>query len=156
MVSKKDLSEQDIRTKFITPAIEKAGWDRMTQLGEDVPLTDGKIFIRGNLFARGKLKRADYVLYYKPNIPIAIIEAKDNNHSVRSGIQQALGYRELLKDECLVSLNNSDELITKLEKILFTSTKSLLLQTISEVEPPIMEIKYKLNGKKFGDCRVAC
>ena len=98
MVSKKDLSEQDIRTKFITPAIEKAGWDRMTQLGEDVPLTDGKIFIRGNLFARGKLKRADYVLYYKPNIPIAIIEAKDNNHSVRSGIQQALGYRELLKD----------------------------------------------------------
>lgn len=63
----------------------------MTQLGEDVPLTDGKIFIRGNLFARGKLKRADYVLYYKPNIPIAIIEAKDNNHSVRSRIQQSLG-----------------------------------------------------------------
>lgn len=108
MVSKKDLSEQDIRTKFITPAIEKAGWDRMTQLGEDVPLTDGKIFIRGSLFARGKLKRADYVLYYKPNIPIAIIEAKDNNHSVRSGIQQALGYRELLKDIPCVYSSNGD------------------------------------------------
>ena len=93
MISKKDLSEQDIRTKYITPAIEKAGWDKMTQLGEDVALTDGKIFIRGKMFARGKLKRADYVLYYKPNIPVAIIEAKDNKHSVRQGIQQALGYR---------------------------------------------------------------
>jgi len=108
MTSKKDLSEQEIRTKYITPAIEKAGWDRMTQLGEDVPLTDGKIFIRGKLYARGKLKRADYVLYFKPNIPIAIIEAKDNNHSVRSGIQQALGYRELLKDVPCVYSSNGD------------------------------------------------
>ncbi len=59
MASKKELSEQDIRTKFITPAIIKAGWDRIAQLGEDVPLTDGKIIIRGKLFARGKLKRTD-------------------------------------------------------------------------------------------------
>ena len=79
MISKKDLSEQDIRAKYITPAIENAGWNKMTQLGEDVALTDGKIFIRGKLFARGKLKRADYVLYYKPNIPIAIIEDREYN-----------------------------------------------------------------------------
>jgi type I restriction enzyme R subunit len=108
MKSKKDLSEQDIRTKYITPAIEKAGWDRMTQLGEDVPLTDGKIFIRGSLYARGKLKRADYVLYYKPNIPVAIIEAKDNNHTIRAGIQQALGYQELLVDVPCVFSSNGD------------------------------------------------
>jgi len=108
MISKKDLSEQDIRTKYITPAIEKAGWDKMTQLGEDVALTDGKIFIRGKMFARGKLKRADYVLYYKPNIPVAIIEAKDNKHTVRQGIQQALGYRELLQDVPCVYSSNGD------------------------------------------------
>ncbi len=108
MISKKDLSEQDIRTKYITPAIEKAGWDKMTQLGEDVALTDGKIFIRGQLFARGKLKRADYVLYYKPNIPVAVIEAKDNKHTVRQGIQQALGYRELLQDVPCVYSSNGD------------------------------------------------
>ena len=108
MVSKKNLSEQDIRTKYITPAIEKAGWDKITQFGEDVALTDGKIFIRGKMFARGKLKRADYVLYYKPNIPVAIIEAKDNTHTVRHGIQQALGYRELLEDVPCVYSSNGD------------------------------------------------
>ncbi len=108
MISKKKLSEQDIRTKFITPAIEKAGWDKITQLGEDVTLTEGKIFIRGKLYARGKVKRADYVLYYKPNIPVAIIEAKDNNHTVRQGIQQALGYRDLLQDVPCVYSSNGD------------------------------------------------
>jgi len=108
MISKKDLSEQDIRTKYITPAINKAGWDKMTQLSEDVYLTEGKIFVRGNMFARGKRKRADYVLYYKPNIPVAIIEAKDNNHTVRHGIQQALGYRDFLPDVPCVFSSNGD------------------------------------------------
>ncbi|MCG8309921.1 MAG: EcoEI R domain-containing protein, partial [Cytophagales bacterium] len=65
MQSKKDLSERDICTKFITPAIVKAGWDKMTQLLEEVSFTDGKIFVRGKLTARGKRKRADYILYYK-------------------------------------------------------------------------------------------
>ena len=80
----------------------------MTQPGEDVALTDGKIFIRGKMFARGKLKRADYVLYYKPNIPIAIIEEKDNKHTVRQGIQKTLGYRELLPDVACVYSSNGD------------------------------------------------
>jgi len=91
---KKDLSERDICTKFISPAIERAGWDAMNQWQEEVRLTDGKVLIRGGMFGRGKVKRADYVLYYKPNVPVAIIEVKDNKHTVRSGIQQALGYRE--------------------------------------------------------------
>ena len=87
-MDKKSLSERDICTKFITPAIENAGWNKHTQLLEEVSFTDGKIFVRGKLTARGKGKRADYILYYKPNIPIAIIEAKDNNHSVRGNKSQ--------------------------------------------------------------------
>jgi type I restriction enzyme R subunit len=74
-MDKKSLSERDICTKFITPAVEKSGWNRLTQLLEEVSFTDGKIYVRGKLTARGNQKRADYILYYKPNIPIAIIEA---------------------------------------------------------------------------------
>jgi type I restriction enzyme, R subunit len=104
-MNKKDLSERDICTKFITPAIEKAGWDRLTQLLEEVTFTDGKIYVRGKLTARGARKRADYILYYKPNIPIAIIEAKDNKHTVRAGIQQALEYAKILDIPFVFSSN---------------------------------------------------
>ncbi len=82
MLDKKSLSERDICTKFITPAIVKAGWDANTQFLEEVSFTDGKIYIRGKLHSRGQAKRADYILYYKPNIPIAIVEAKDNARQV--------------------------------------------------------------------------
>ena len=104
-MDKKSLSERDICTKFITPAILKAGWDSQKQLLEEVGFTDGKIIVRGRLTARGARKRADYILYYKPNIPIAIIEAKDNRHSVRSGIQQALDYARILDIPCAFSSN---------------------------------------------------
>lgn len=104
-MNKKNLSERDICTKFITPAIEKAGWDKLTQLLEEVSFTDGKIYVKGKLTARGARKRADYILYYKPNIPVAIVEAKDNKHSVRSGMQQALNYAEILDIPCVFSSN---------------------------------------------------
>lgn len=104
-MNKKSLSERDICTKYITPAIEKAGWDKFTQLLEEVYFTDGKIYVRGKLTARGAAKRADYILYYKPNIPVAIVEAKDNNHSVRAGIQQALDYARILDIPCVFSSN---------------------------------------------------
>lgn len=96
MTTKKDLSERDICTKYIIPAIKGAGWDVETQIREEVFFTDGRIYVKGNLTTRGKKKRADIILYYKPNIPIAVIEAKDNNHAVGAGIQQALGYTETL------------------------------------------------------------
>jgi len=80
--SKKDLSERDICTKFINPALTQAGWDLLSQVREEVAFTKGRIIVRGKLVTRGKAKRADYILYYKPNIPIALIEAKDNCHSV--------------------------------------------------------------------------
>lgn len=105
MPDKKSLSERDICTKYITPALETSGWNKHTQLLEEVSFTDGKIYVRGKLTARGKQKRADYILYYKPNIPIAIIEAKDNKHSVRAGIQQALDYAKILDIPCVFSSN---------------------------------------------------
>ena len=95
-MSKKSLSERDICTKFITPAILKAGWDLHTQIREELSFTKGRIIVRGKLHTRGKQKRADYVLYYKSNIPIAVIEAKENNLSVGAGMQQALDYAETL------------------------------------------------------------
>jgi type I restriction enzyme R subunit len=90
------LSERDICTKFITPAVKAAGWDEMTQIREEVSFTKGRIIVRGKLVTRGQGKRADYVLHYKPNVPVALIEAKDNNHSVGDGIQQGLEYAETL------------------------------------------------------------
>ena len=105
MTSKKDLSERDICTKYIQPALEKAGWNPRTQIREEVTFTDGRIYVKGNLTSRGKRKRADYILYHKPNIPIAIIEAKDNKHSVKAGIQQGLGYAEILDIPSVYSSN---------------------------------------------------
>ena len=96
MIDKRGLSERDICTKFITPALRGAGWDGMLQIREEVSFTKGRIIVRGKLVAHGKAKRADYILYYKPNIPIAVIEAKDNFHSVGDGMQQALDYAETL------------------------------------------------------------
>ncbi len=87
-MDKKLLNERDICSKFITPAVKQAGWDDMTQIREEVNFTKGRIIVRGKLVTRGKAKRADYILYYKPNIPIAIIEAKDNNHSVSAGLSR--------------------------------------------------------------------
>ena len=104
-MNKKSLSERDICTKFITPAVRKAGWDEMTQIREEVGFTKGRIIVRGKLVSRGKAKRADYVLYYKPNIPIALIEAKDNTHAIGDGMQQALDYAETLQVPFVFSSN---------------------------------------------------
>ena len=95
-MNKKELSEADIKEKFITPAITGAGWDEYTQIGREIFFTDGRIYVKGKMTTRGKRKFADYILFYKPNIPIAIIEAKNNNKSVRSGIQQVLEYANIL------------------------------------------------------------
>jgi len=96
MVDKKSLSERDICTKFITPALTAAGWDLHSQIREEVSFTKGRIIVRGKLHTRGEQKRADYILYYKSNIPLAVIEAKTNSYSVGAGMQQALNYAETL------------------------------------------------------------
>jgi type I restriction enzyme R subunit len=104
-IDKKGMSERDICTKFITPAIERAGWDILSQVREEVSFTDGRIRVQGKIVKRGSSKRADYILYYKPNLPLAIIEAKDNKHSVSDGMQQAQGYAETLQIPFVFSSN---------------------------------------------------
>ena len=105
MTLKKELSERDICTKYITPALKNAGWNLETQIREEVSFTDGRIYVKGNLSARGKRKRADYILYYKPNIPVAVIEAKSNKHSINAGIQQGLEYAKTLDIPTVFSCN---------------------------------------------------
>lgn len=107
LLDKKALSERDICTKLITPAIEQAGWDLQVQVREEVSFTNGRVIVRGKLVTRGKSKRADYILYWKPGLPIAVIEAKDNNHGVGDGMQQALEYAEML-DVPFVFSSNGD------------------------------------------------
>lgn len=109
-MDKKQLSERDICTKFITPALEQAGWNLQTQIREEFYLTQGRVIVRGQMHTRGQAKRADYVLFYKPNIPLAVLEAKDNNHEVGAGMQQALSYAELL-DVPFVFSSNGDRLL---------------------------------------------
>src|SRR4029077_1368969 len=104
-MDKRVLSERDICTKFITPALRNAGWDEMLQIREEVSFTKGRIIVRGKLVSRGRAKRADYILYYKPNIPLALIEAKDNSHSVGDGMQQGLEYAATLDIPFVFSSN---------------------------------------------------
>jgi type I restriction enzyme R subunit len=104
-MNKGSLSERDICSKFITPAVLKAGWDLDSQIREEVSFTKGRIIVRGKLVSRGAAKRADYILYYKPNIPLAVIEAKDNSYSVGEGMQQALDYAATLNVPFVFSSN---------------------------------------------------
>jgi type I restriction enzyme R subunit len=105
MQPKNQLSETDICAKYITPAILKVGWDEQTQIRREVPFTDGKIIVKGRVHARGNKKRADYILYLKPNIPIAVVEAKDNSNSIGAGMQQGLGYAKALDAPFIFSSN---------------------------------------------------
>lgn len=106
-MDKKSLSERDICSKYIAPAIQHAGWDMHKQVREEVSFTKGRIMVRGKLHSRGEARRADFILYHQANLPIAVIEAKDNKHSVGSGMQQALGYAEAL-DVPFVFSSNGD------------------------------------------------
>lgn len=96
-MDKKKLSETDIITKFIMPAIKSVGWNLMTQIRQEVKLRDGKVIVRGQLGVRKTVKSADIVLYHKPNIPLAVIEAKANKHEIGKGMQQGLDYARLLE-----------------------------------------------------------
>lgn len=104
---KKTLSESDIKAKFITPAILKAGWNEMTQIRREVMITPGPVVVRGNMSSRNKMKRkfADYVLQKEKGVPVAIVEAKDNTYAISNGLQQALGYAELLHVPSIFSSN---------------------------------------------------
>lgn len=97
-MDKKELSERDIENMFITPALQNAGWDLHSQIRQNVTLTPGPVIVRGEMSARNKKKKkyADYVLSWTPGTRVAVIESKDNYHSVSDGMQQALGYADIL------------------------------------------------------------
>ncbi|WP_296869351.1 EcoAI/FtnUII family type I restriction enzme subunit R [uncultured Methanobrevibacter sp.] len=101
------LTEEEVKLRFITPAIEEAGWDKHSQIRMEYHFTDGEMLIRGNKAVRGKPKFADYLLFYESNIPLAIVEAKDNNHSIGDGMQQAIDYAEILDVPFVYSSNGS-------------------------------------------------
>ena len=94
ILSKKQMSEEDIKLQYITPAITSK-WN-IQKITMETQITDGRVNIKGNLVFREPPKRADYVLYLSANNPIAIVEAKDNNHSVSFGLQQAMTYAQML------------------------------------------------------------
>jgi type I restriction enzyme, R subunit len=109
-MGKRNLSEEDIKARYITPAITNAGWDINKQVRLEYAFTAGRIILRGNITARGKKKRADYVLFYKNNLPLAVIEAKDNNHPVGAGLQQGIEYAKAL-DISYVYASNGDAFV---------------------------------------------
>ncbi|MBR3058955.1 MAG: DEAD/DEAH box helicase family protein [Clostridiales bacterium] len=96
LIPKKQMTEEDIKFNFITPALVSKGWKDKITMETKVKFTDGKINLRGNLVSREAPKKADYILYINANNPIAIVEAKDNNHSVSFGMQQAKTYAQML------------------------------------------------------------
>lgn len=164
-MNKKELTEQDICTKFITPAIIKAGWDLQHQIREQKTFTDGRIIVRGKTVKRGEKKRADYILYYKSNLPIAIIEAKDNKHEIGAGMQQALGYANTLDIPFVFSSNgdgfvfhdktgSSTNVETELSLDHFPTPQELYKKFITskglsteQVEQLSQEFYYTPNGK---------
>ena len=106
-MNKKLLNEAEICDACITPAIIGAGWNQSTQIRREYTFTEGRVIVRGKLGLRGKKKRADYLLFYQPNLPLAVVEAKDNSHPVGGGMQQALGYAKAL-DVPFVFSSNGD------------------------------------------------
>ncbi|EFO1192751.1 EcoAI/FtnUII family type I restriction enzme subunit R [Escherichia coli] len=105
-----NLTEADIITKCVMPAILNAGWDNTTQIRQEVKLRDGKVIVRGKVAARRTVKSADIVLYHKPGIPLAVIEAKANKHEIGKGMQQGIDYARLL-DVPFVFATNGDGFI---------------------------------------------
>ena len=143
MFSKKELSETDIRTKYITPAIVKAGWDINTQIREEYPITKGRIIAKGKTCKRDNPLKADYILFYKQNLPIAVIEAKDNNHTMAHGMQQALQYAKMM-DIPFVFSSNGDGFVFHNKYI----TEGNVEITLSNDEFPSPETLWKMYLEK--------
>lgn len=104
-MNKKSHNEAEICDLYITPAIHGAGWDKLTQVRREYVFTHGRVIVRGKLAKRGERKRADYVLFHSANLPLAVVEAKDNRHGVGAGMQQALDYAVTLDIPFVFSSN---------------------------------------------------
>jgi type I restriction enzyme R subunit len=145
-MDKKSLSEADIISKFIMPAIIDAGWDDMLQIRQEVKLRDGKVIVRGNIGMRKTVKSADIVLYHKPSMPLAVIEAKSNKHEIGKGIQQGLDYARLL-DVPFVFASNGDGFIFH-DKTALANGGQLETEISLEDFPTPQELRAKFNAFK--------
>lgn len=125
-MTKQAFSERDICTKFITPAVQQAGWNLHTQVREEYPVSDGRIIVRGRLHHRSHPRRADYVLCFQKNQPIAVIEAKDASHSLGHGMQQAQAYAEKLDVPFAISSNGSGFLFSDPHRLVFDQAETEL------------------------------
>ena len=141
ILNKKQMSEEDIKLQFITPAITSK-WD-IRKITMETQITDGRVLIGGNLVTRAAPKRADYLLYLNANNPIAVVEAKDNNHSVSFGLQQAMAYAQML-DLPFAYSSNGDGFM---EHDFLTGTeRQLSLDEFPTEEELISRYKAGLNG----------
>lgn len=162
ILPKNQMSEEDIKLNFITPALEKNGWKDKITMETKVQFTDGKINLRGNMASREKPKKADYVLYINANNPIAVVEAKDNKHSVSQGLQQAIEYAKKLDIPFAYSSNGDgfiehDFLTGKEREFVldkFPSPEELInrfkfQKNITEAEEQIIEQPYYTSSKTY-------
>ena len=138
-MGKQHLTEEDIKLRYITPAIQNAGWDNK-QMRLEYAFTAGRIILHGNMTARGKQKRADYVLFYKSNLPLAIVEAKDNNHPMGDGLQQGIEYAKVL-DIPYVYASNGDGFVE--QNLLTGDVKELKLEEFPS--PNTLYQRYKID-----------
>ena len=168
ILDKKQMTEEDIKLQYITPAIQsKWGLDRITM---ETRITDGQINLKGNFVVRSQPKKADYVLYLSPDKPIAIVEAKDNTHSVSYGLQQAITYARMMDVPFAYSSNGDafqeHDLLTGLERTLplnaFPTVEEEILAPMdliqryqeersslnAEIDRVLAEITEKLGGAK--------
>lgn len=144
-MDKKSLSEQDICSKHILPALTKSGWDLHTQIREQKTFTAGRININGKTVSRGDKKRADFILYYKNHLPLAVVEAKDNNHSVSAGLEQAISYSETL-DIPFAYSSNGDGFI---ERDILTGTEKDI--SLEEFPTPEELFRRYTQAKDYND-----
>lgn len=146
-MGKQDLSEEDIKARYITPAVEQSGWDKK-QIRFEYAFTAGRIILRGNITSRGKQKFADYLLFYKPNFPLAIIEAKDNNHPVGAGLQQAIEYAEAL-DVKFVYASNGDGFVE--QDLITGDIRNLLLDEFPSPDELYHRYVNEMNFSEIGE-----
>lgn len=138
-MGKSHLSEEDIKLRYITPAIQNAGWDNK-QIRMEYAFTAGRIILRGNITARGRKKSADYLLSYKNNFPLAIVEAKDNTQPVGAGLQQAIDYAKAL-DVPYVYASNGDAFVE--QNLITGEVKELQLEEFPS--PEALYQRYKID-----------
>ena len=162
ILPKNQMTEEDIKLNFITLALEKAGWKDKITMETKVQFTDGKINLRGNMASREKPKKADYVLYINVNNPIAVVEAKDNKHSVSHGLQQAMEYAKKLDTPFAYSSNGDGfiehDFLTGKEREFaldeFPSPEELInrfksQKNITDAEEQIIEQPYYTSSKTY-------